>query len=138
MTPQSPLSAVTLPLPFGDVAADDVDPAVSAHIATAQSRLDAIPTAERTYDGTLGALDRATSELDFAMGVASHLEAVDGTPAMRASYNKVLPKVSAFASKILLSEPLYRALREFSQTQEAASLPPARRRFLTKTLDDFR
>jgi oligopeptidase A len=72
------------------------------------------------------------------MGVASHLEAVDGSPEIRAAYSKVLPPVSAFGSKILLSTPLYQALREFAATDEAKGLGADRRRFLDKTLADFR
>src|SRR4051812_18903363 len=93
---ENPLSTITVPVPFRDVRAEHVEPAIDALIATSQARIDAIAVAPRTYETTLGALDRASTELDFAMSVAGHLEAIDGTPAMRAAYNRVLPKVSAF------------------------------------------
>ncbi|MBX3259700.1 MAG: M3 family metallopeptidase [Labilithrix sp.] len=134
----NPLSTITVPVPFHDVRAEHVAPAIEALIARSQARLDAIGAAPRTYEATLGALDLATSELDFAMGVAGHLEAIDGTPEMRAAYSEVLPKVSAFGSKIMLSEPLYRALCELSATDAAKRLDGARARFLAKTLADFR
>lgn len=134
----NPLRSISVPVPFSSVRAEHVEAAIDALIDTSQARLDAIDKAPRTYDATLGALDLATSELDFAMNVAGHLEAIDGTPEMRAAYNKVLPKVSAFGSKILLSEPLYRAMRELAETEEAKKLDPARARFLSKTLADFR
>lgn len=134
----SPLSSITVPVPFDQVRAEHVVPAIEALIASAQAKLDAIGAAPRTYDATLGALDLATSELDFAMNVISHLEAVDGTPAVREAYNDALPKVSAFGSKIMLSAPLYRALRELAETDAAKRFDPARTRFLTKTLADFR
>jgi oligopeptidase A len=130
--------SITVPVPFHEARAEHVEPAVDALLARSQERIDAIATAPRTYEATLGALDFASNELDFAMSVAGHLEAVDGTPEMRAAYNKVLPKVSEFGSKILLSAPLYRALREFAETDEANKLDPARARFLEKTLADFR
>ncbi|MBX3215036.1 MAG: M3 family peptidase, partial [Labilithrix sp.] len=134
----NPLSTITVPVPFHEVRAEHVVPAVDALIARSQARLDAIGAAPRTYEATLGALDLATSELDFAMSVAGHLEAIDGTPEMRAAYSEILPKVSAFGSKIMLSEPLYRALCELSATDSAKALDAARARFLTKTLADFR
>lgn len=134
----NPLLSITVPVPFHEARAEHVEPAVDALLARSQERIDAIATAPRTYEATLGALDFASNELDFAMSVAGHLEAVDGTPEMRAAYNKVLPKVSEFGSKILLSAPLYRALREFAETDEANKLDPARARFLEKTLADFR
>ena len=46
--------------------------------------------------------------------------------------------MTAFYSQILLSEPLYKALRDLDATDEAKHLDPARRRYLTKTLADFR
>ncbi|HVH47453.1 MAG TPA: M3 family metallopeptidase, partial [Labilithrix sp.] len=138
MAAKNPLSFISVPVPFNGVRAEHVEPAIDALIAQSQARLDAIGAAPRTYEATLGALDLATSELDFAMNVASHLEAIDGTPEMRAAYNQILPKVSAFGSKIMLSEPLYRAMRELSETEAARTLDPARARFLKKTLADFR
>lgn len=134
----TPLHAIALPVPFRTVKAEHVEPAVDALIATSQTRLDAIGGAPRTYAGTLGALDGATSELDFAMNIASHLEAVDSTPELRDAYAKILPKVSAFGSKILLSAPIYAALKELAATDEARSYAPERARFLQKTLADFR
>lgn len=138
MSANNPLSTIAVPVPFHDVRSEHVEPAIDALIAQSQARLDAIGAASRTYEATLGALDLATSELDFAMNVASHLEAVLGTPELRAAYNQILPKVSAFGSKIMLNAPLYRALRELSETDAAKQLDPARARFLKKTLADFR
>ncbi|HVJ91048.1 MAG TPA: M3 family metallopeptidase, partial [Labilithrix sp.] len=133
-----PLSSITVPVPFNAVRAEHVAPSIDALVSEAQARLDAIATAPRTYGATLGALDMATNELDFAMSVASHLESIDGTPEMRAAYHQIVPKVSEFGSKIMLSEPLYRALREFSETEEAKALDGPRARYLKKTLADFR
>ncbi len=138
MSANNPLSAIAVPVPFHEVRSEHVEPAIDALIAQSQARLDAIGAAPRTYEATLGALDLATGELDFAMNVASHLEAVLGTPELRAAYSRILPKVSEFGSKIMLSAPLYRALRELSETPAAKTLDPARARFLKKTLADFR
>lgn len=138
MSRDNPLVSIAVPVPFDAVRAEHVTDAIDLLLARSQARLDAIGAAPRTYAATLGALDLATSELEFAMNVAGHLEAVEGTPEIRAAYNEVLPKVSEFASKIVLSTPIYRALRELSGTEEARALDPARARFLTKTLADFR
>jgi oligopeptidase A len=138
MKSSNPLLEVRVPVPFHEVKAEHIVPATEHLLASAQARLDAIASAPRTYEATLGALDLATDELDFALNVAAHLEAVVGSPELRAAYNEVLPRVSAFYSKIILSEPLYRALRELAETDEAKKLDPARARYLKKTLADFR
>lgn len=134
----SPLSRVVVPVPFDTVRAEDIVPAVDGLLVDAQARLDAIAGAPRTYAGTLDAFDLATNELDYVVGIASHLESVIATPEIRAAYNAILPKVTAFSSQILLSDSLYRSLVDFGATAEAEALDPARKRFLTKTLADFR
>lgn len=135
---ENPLRRVRVDVPWDEVKPDHVAPAADALLAEAQAALDAIAKAARTYEGTLGALDRATTTLDYATNVVGHLESVVATPELRDAYNAILPKVTAFYSKILLSEPLYRALREFAATDEAKQLDPARKRHLSKTLADFK
>ena len=140
MKAANPLLEVKVPVPFDEVRAEHIEPAVELLLASAQKNLDAIGAAPspRTYAATLGALDLATNELDYASNLASHLEGVLGTPDLRDAYAAVVPKITAFYSQILLSEPLYKALRDLDATPEAKELDPARRRYLTKTLADFR
>ncbi len=140
MTSPNPLLEVSLPLPFAEVQAEHIEPAVAALVIRAQSALDAIAAAPspRTYASTLGALDQATHDLDYAAGLASHLESVLGTPELRDAVAAVTPAMTSFYSQIVLSEPLYRALRDLDATEEAKNLDPARRRYLSKTLADFR
>ena len=140
MPPANPLLEVRVPVPFDQVRAEHVEPAVDTLLARAQQALDAIVAAPspRTYASTLEALDLATNELDYATGLASHFESVLGTPELREAFAAVTPKITSFYSQLLLSEPLYRALRDLDATEEAKNLDPARRRYLTKTLADFR
>lgn len=134
----NPLLEVKVPIPFDEVRPEHIQPAVDRLLESAQKTLDGIATAQRTYSGTMDPLDLATTELDWATNLASHLESVIGTPELRDSYAAVVPKVTAFYSKILLSEPIYRAIRELAATDEAKTLDAARSRYLTKTLADFR
>lgn len=92
----------------------------------------------RTFDNTLRALDDLGLNLDFAMGVVSHLESVATTPELRAAYNDVLPKVSDFRSRLTLDPGLWNALTAFAETPEAKNLSGHRLRFLQTTLDSFR
>jgi oligopeptidase A len=72
------------------------------------------------------------------MGVVAHLEAVANTPELRAAFNAVQPEVSAFNSSIILSAGVWSALKGYARTAEAAALTGTRKRFLEKTLADFR
>ena len=146
MVDDNPLLALADPLPFDRIRADHVEPAIAALLADARTRLDVLVTnaadaargAPLTYDGTLGALEEIPARLELAMSVVAHLEGVESTPELRAAYNAVQPEVSAFQSSITLSAGVWSALKGFAATGEAAALTGARKRFLTKTLADFR
>jgi oligopeptidase A len=136
----NPLIQLGFEIPFDQIEAAHVEPAVDELLASSQEAVDAIVAAEgvRTYTGTLGALEEATEALERAMTAIDHLESVATTDALRAAYNATRPKVSAFWSELAMNDGLYQAVRAFSETDEAASLPSTEKRFLKKTLDDFR
>lgn len=127
-------------IPFDAVHAEHIEPAVTALLERTTAELQAIKavTGPRTFDNTLRALDSLGLSLDYAMGLVGHLESVATTPELRAAYNGVLPRVSEFRSKIVLDPDLWRALTEYSETDEARALTGPKARFLAKTLDDFR
>jgi oligopeptidase A len=137
---RNPLIQLGFEIPFDQVEATHVEPAVDALLAEAQAAVDAIATsaAPRTYANTLGALEEATEQLERAMTVVDHLESVATTEALRAAYNATRPRVSAFWSELAMNDGLYQAVRVFAATDDARALPPTEKRFLSKTLDDFR
>ena len=135
----NPLLHLGFDIPFDRIDARHVEPAADALLQASQRAVDAIDAqAERTYANTLGALEDATEHLELAMTVVDHLESVATTDALREAYNATRPKVSAFWSELAMNEELYRAVREFAETDEAKTLPATEARFLEKTLDDFR
>ncbi|WP_438024145.1 M3 family metallopeptidase [Sorangium sp. So ce233] len=136
----NPLLSLGFEIPFDRIRSEHVEPAVRALLEDARARLEALVAAPgpRTYDSTLGALEAVTDRLDRAMNVISHLESTSTTPALRAAYNAVQPEVSEFLSGIALNEGVYGALKAYAATPEAEALTGPRRRFLKKTLDDFR
>src|SRR5437764_14411002 len=100
MQHDNPLLAIAVPVPFDAVDAAQIAPAVDRLLDDAKKRVDAIASAPRTYEMTLGALDHATNELEYATNVASHLESVIGTTALRDAWAAVLPRVSEFSSRL--------------------------------------
>ncbi|MBL8174529.1 MAG: M3 family peptidase, partial [Bryobacterales bacterium] len=136
----NPLLSIQIPIPFDRIRPEHVEPAMDELLAEAQRRIEAIAADEspRSYENTLGALDAATDEVDFAMTVVRHLESVATTPALRAAHNAVEPKFSEFYARIPLHEGLWKALRALAATEEAKALTGVRLRNLTKTLDYFR
>jgi len=137
---QNPLLELPFPIPFDQIREEHMEPAVHALLADTTAAIDrvAASSAPHSSESTLGALERASEKLEVVMSVIEHLESVSTTPALRAAYNAVLPDVSALWSSIPLNPGLWRVLSEFAQTAEAATLDATRRRFLDKTLADFR
>ncbi len=140
MHADNPLLHIHFEIPFDQVRAGHVEPAIAELLDDAQKKLEALAaeTAPRTFDNTLIALEKVTERLAYAMSVVSHIEAVATSPEMRVAYNAVQPPVSAFYSGIPLHEDLWKAMQTYAATAEAQHLSGTRRRFLTKTMDAFR
>ncbi len=140
MTKMNPLLEIRYRIPFDQVRAEHVEPAIQELLREAQARVDAIAAgpAPRTFANTLEALEEATERLEYAMAVVRHLESVATYPELRAAHNAVQGPVSAFYSSIPLHEGLWKALKAFAATEEGRALTGVRRRLLTKTLDAFR
>jgi oligopeptidase A len=130
----NPLLEISFRVPFDKIEAAHVEPAIEELLAGAAHRLEETIASERP----LHALDVMTEPLDYAMNVVRHLESVATTPALRAAYNAVQPRVSAFYSSLPLNEGLWKATQRYAATAEASALAGAMRRFLTKTIDSFK
>ena len=117
-----------------------MEPAVEELLADAREKLEKLSAdpGPRTFENTMLAYEAVTERLEYAMGIVKHLESVATYPELRAAFNAVQPPVSEFQSGILLHEGLWKTLQRYSSTEEAAQLTGTKRRFLEKTLDDFR
>ena len=130
----NPLLEISFRVPFDKIEAAHVEPAIDELLADAARQLDATIASERP----LHALDVMTERLDYAMNVVRHMESVATTPALRAAFNAVQPKVSAFYSSLPLNEGLWNAIQRYAATEEARALTGTMKRYLTKTMDSFK
>ena len=140
MSAENPLLSISFHIPFDRIRVEHVEPAVKELLAQSQRAIDAVANddAPRTFENTMLALERATENLDFALGVVRHLEGVATTPELRAAWNASEPLATEFYSRIPLNAGIWSQLQKFAATSEAAELTGTRLRFLTKTLDSFR
>ena len=139
-TVANPLLQIQFQIPFDQVRAENVEPAVEELLQFSRQELDGLISepAPRTFANTLQKLDQLTERLEYAMQIVRNLEAVATTPELRAAYNAVQPKVSEFYSSLPLNEALWQAVLGYSRTADASALTGVRKRFLEKTLDNFR
>ena len=136
----NPLLEIRFRIPFDEIRAEHVQPAIDQLLADSRDRQAALASSSgpRTFDSTLLALDEMTDKLDYAMSVVRHLESVATYPELRAAYNAVQPAVSEYYSRVILDPGLWKVLKDYASTTEAGSLTGERRRFFKKTLDAFR
>ena len=130
----NPLLEICFRVPFDKIQASHVEPAVDELLAESARNMEGTIASEHP----LHSLDTMTEKLDYAMSVVRHLENVATTPELRAAFNAVQPKVSAFYSSIPLNEGLWNTIRSYRESSEAGALVGAKRRFLTKTIDSFK
>lgn len=126
-------------IPFDQIRAEHIEPGVREALAHAEQELKSLTgyVQTRTFDNTLGALDRLTEKLGRVVGTAYHLNSVNSTPEIRQAFNAVLPEFSAFYAKLPLNDKLWQAVRSYADTPEAKALTGVYQRHLEKTLDDF-
>jgi oligopeptidase A len=143
-TDANPLLDVQFRIPFDRIRAEHVQPAIETLLEQSRAELadlaagGATGQPVRTFDNTLRALDDLAEPLGRAMGVVRHLESVATYPELRAAFNAVQPAVSAFHTGIPLNAGLWRNIKDFAATPEAARLTGERKRYLHKTVETFR
>ena len=136
----NPLLTKVFHIPFDRIRAEHVEPAIEHLLKEARERLARLASdgGPRTYQNTLAAVENITEDVEYAMGIAGHLEAVATEPDLRAAYNAVQPRVSEFYSSIALNEGVWKRLKTYAAGEEAKTLEGSRARFLQKTIDGFR
>ncbi len=139
-TISNPLLKIKFEIPFDQIRAENVEPAIAELLVDTRAELDRLTSepGPRTFANTMQRLDHLTERLEYAMQIVRNLESVATTPELRAAYNAVQPQVSEFYSSLPLNETLWRAVQSYSQTDEGRNLAGIRKRFLEKTMDNFR
>ncbi|GAB4397669.1 MAG: M3 family metallopeptidase [Rhodoferax sp.] len=98
---------------FDQVCPEHIEPAISALLTQADAALATVTSDGFSPDwqATARVLDVATERLSRAWGLVNHLNAVCDTPMLRAAYNAMLPKVTAFYTRLGSDAKLYALYR---------------------------
>lgn len=126
---------------WSQLSADQVGPAVEQALADAAqsiTRITGLDLAQAEYANTFLALENASDLLNETWAKVTHLTTVADSPEFRAAHNAMLPKVTAFYTRIPLNAELWRRLKAAAAHPSAAGLRGEHRRFLDETMADFR
>ena len=127
-------------IPFGEIEAAHVLPAVRQILEDARAEIEELVSVESTptYADTIGRLDGVLERVKERTAPVTHLLSVAETPELRVAYNEVLPEITEFWTRVTLNKGLWKRIRALADTDEAVALPPIERRHLDTTLRDFR
>jgi oligopeptidase A len=137
---QNPLLSQRYGIPFDEIRAEHIQPAIETLLASSKAELEEIaatPPGSTTYANTLDRLDHFTQPLEYAMNIVRHLESAATSPELREAHNAIQGPVAEFYSGLPLHEGLWKVIKDFAGTDEAKSLTGARQRYLRKTIDSF-
>jgi oligopeptidase A len=137
---QNPLLSEDFRIPFHRMRPEHVEPGVRAVLARGEMRLAEIASAEGPllWSTVMEPLDDMVRWVGERITPASHLVAVAETPALRESYNAVLPEISAFWTRLSIHQGLWGRIKAYASTADARELDPLRARHLEKTIRAFR
>jgi oligopeptidase A len=135
----NPLLAGGFRIPFHRIGAGHVEPGIVQALSEAQASVDRLSadSSEPTWANTLERLDDTVELLAERIAPVTHLVSVAETHELREAYNAVLPKITAFWSRLPLNAALWSRVKAYAATQEAQGLTGIRRRHLDKTVREF-
>src|SRR4051812_6969788 len=137
----NPFLSRSFQIPWSQLTADRVQPAIEAALADAEvalSRITARPVSDVDYTHAFLGLEQATELLNEAWAKVTHLTTVADSAPLREAHNAMLPKESAFFAKIPLNAELWDRLKAAAARPESAALQGEHRRFLHETMAEFR
>lgn len=136
----NPLLRTTLPIPFDEIRAEHVEPAVRVLIHEAQAEIQALGacTDALTWENTVARFDALTRKVRRGTSPIHHLLAVAESPEFREAWGRMLPDYVRFWSRLYLDQTLHHRLVAFSESPEATALDPLQARHLARTIRDFK
>lgn len=136
----NPILSRAFRVPFDRIEAKHVEPAADHLLGEGEARIEAIAADTRapSWDTVMAPLDELAFEVSEGLGPVGHLVAVAETKELRAAYNEILPRMTAFWSRLQLHQGVWARVRALAETEEAATLDPIRARHLEKTVRAFR
>lgn len=128
------------PIQFANLTAEYVKQATDLAISQARGYLDklyTIPKEQRTFDNTMLTLDNIYNNVGNVYGSVYLMGSVNPNDAIRDQAEESKAEFAKFFNEIQLDENLYRAVKDYSETNEARSLTGYKARFVEKTVEDF-
>ena len=125
---------------FGDLNADNIKEATDASIKEARESLEklySIPKGQRNFDNTMLELDNIYNKAGNVYGCVYLMGSTHPDEAVRNQAQESNAEFAKFFNEISLDENLYKAVKDYSETEEAKNLTGYKARFVKTTVEDF-
>jgi thimet oligopeptidase len=129
------------PVDFASLKPEHFTQATDSVISFSRVQLEQIytlPADGRTFDNTMLALDDMYDDISRVASLEQLMQSTHTDSLMRSTALEGLMKIEKFINEIQLSEDLYRSVKEYASTTDAAGLKEGyQKKFLRETIDDF-
>ncbi len=128
------------PVPFSQIQAEHVGPAIDARVAEARKALAAwkTRTGPATFANTVVAFRELDRELAFTLQIVRTIESTATTPAFQKASAAAVPAAMAFRQSLAMDPEAAAKVTAFANSEAAKGLNDVDRRLLQVTLDLFR
>jgi thimet oligopeptidase len=127
-------------IPFSELSAEHIVEASGISIQEARNSLEKlynIPEGKRTYKNTMLELDNIYNNVQNTYGSIYLMGSVNPIDEVRNQANESRSEFAKFFNEIQLDENLYKAVKDFSLTDEAKELTGYQAKFVKETVDNF-
>lgn len=135
----NPLLTTDHQVAFDEVETIHFVPAVREALAWAAAELAAIKATEEplSFETVIGRLDEMIHWTGRVFGLVRHLNDVMNSDSTRAAYNEVLPEYTGFMAGLTTDLELWRVIKRFASSPQAAQLEALQARHLRKVVEEF-
>ncbi|MEM1007543.1 MAG: M3 family metallopeptidase, partial [Myxococcota bacterium] len=122
---------------FEIIRTEHIEPAVEVMLAQAEADFEALLKQHTpTWEGLIEPLDRIELAMQETWGPVGHLHGVKNSDALRAVYEKMLPKLVAADLKFSQDRTIFAALKQLRSSSAWKSLRPVQQRCVQKRIRD--
>jgi oligopeptidase A len=125
---------------FDAVQPEHVAPAIRELLAENRALIERLtaPGTPATWDDYVQPMTDAGERISRAWGIVGHLHSVNDVPKWRNAHNEMLPEVSSFFAEMGQNLALFAKYKALRESDEYATLSPARKRIIDNDVRDFR
>lgn len=126
--------------PFTQIAAEHIQPALTAAISKARQDVEQLLTNldEPTWENLVVPMEELDVSIDKVWSPVSHLNSVMNSDELRQAYNACLPMLSEFGTELGQNEALYQAYKKLADSESYQQLDTAQKKVVDNAVRDFR